>query len=125
MSAFIKAHPIFRSCGFSSEVHERGNKVTAAPAVRAGNQLPEAFTRRADAPLAEVHVTAPPTVRSAGRDPYYHSMFEAFLSYIADGEPFSMRTTALNGSTDVTLRFKTETLARHIEHLAHAFPEAP
>jgi hypothetical protein len=64
------------------------------------------------------------SARSVGRDPYYHAVFEAFLRYIADGEPFSMRTHTLNGSTDVTLRFNTETFGAYMEHLA-PFPEAP
>ena len=68
-------------------------------------------------------MTTVQAVRSVGRDPYYHAVFEAFLGYIADGEPFSVRTHTLNGTTDVTLRFKTDALAKYMEHLA-PFPEA-
>ena len=69
-------------------------------------------------------MTTTQTARSTGRDPYYHAVFEAFLGYIADGEPFAVRTTTLNGFTDVTLRFKSEAFAKYVAHLP-AFTEAP
>ena len=69
-------------------------------------------------------MTTVQAARSVGRDPYYHAVFEAFLSYMADGEPFSVRTHTLNGTTDVTLRFKADTLGRYMGHLV-PFPEAP
>ncbi len=58
-----------------------------------------------------------PSAAASVRELYYRAVFEAFLRYIAAGEPISIRTSTLENATEVTLRFETEAFGRHMQRL--------